>query len=132
MSRAGDCLDNAMAESFFATLKAELVDAQRWPTRAAARTAIFAWIEVFYNRQRRHSALAYQAPVTFEEEHCCCCRSRRLALTCPCYRANLTLGEVVAEDDQRDPIALDEVEELACAAKQLPTSSSRSDGSRSG
>jgi len=67
MSRRGDCLDNAMAERFFATLKAELVDAQRWPTRAAAQTAIFAWIEAFYNRQRRHSALNYQPPVTFEE-----------------------------------------------------------------
>ncbi len=67
MSRAGECLDNAMAESFFATLKAELIGARAWPTRAAARTAIFEWIEVFYNRQRAHSALAYCAPVTFEE-----------------------------------------------------------------
>lgn len=67
MSRSGDCLDNAMAESFFATLKAELVDARIWPTRAAARTAIFEWIEVWYNRQRRHSALAYRPPAVFEE-----------------------------------------------------------------
>jgi transposase InsO family protein len=66
MSRTSDCLDNAMAESFFATLKAELIDTRRWPTRAAAQTAIFAWLEVFYNRQRCHSALNYQAPVTFE------------------------------------------------------------------
>jgi transposase InsO family protein len=69
MSRAGECLDNAMAESFFATLKAELVDARTWPTRATARTAIFEWIEVWYNRQRRHSALAYRAPVTHEAQH---------------------------------------------------------------
>jgi len=75
MSRSGTCLDNAMAESFFATLKAELADAQRWPNRAAARTAIFAWIEAFYNRQRRHSALAYQPPVAFEEDV--------LLLSCP-------------------------------------------------
>ena len=68
MSRAGDCLDNAMAESFFATLKAELVDARPWPTRAAARTAIFEWLEVWYNRQRRHSALGYRPPVAFEED----------------------------------------------------------------
>ena len=67
MSRSGDCLDNAVAESFFATLKAELGDARTWPTRAAARLAIFEWIEVWYNRQRRHSALAYQPPVAFEE-----------------------------------------------------------------
>jgi putative transposase len=67
MSRAGQCLDNAMAESFFATLKTEFADAQRWSTRAAARTAIFEWIEVFYNRQRLHSALTYQAPASFED-----------------------------------------------------------------
>ncbi len=69
MSRAGKCLDNAMAESFFATLKAELVDARTWPTRVAARQAIFEWIEVWYNRQRRHSALAYRTPVAREEQH---------------------------------------------------------------
>jgi putative transposase len=68
MSRSGDCLDNAMAESFFATLKAEAADARPWPTRAAARTAVFAWLEVWYNRQRRHSALNYRPPVTFEED----------------------------------------------------------------
>ena len=67
MSRSGDCLDNAMAESFFATFKAELVADQQWPTRAAARTAIFEWLEVFYNRQRCHSALAYRSPVAHEE-----------------------------------------------------------------
>jgi transposase InsO family protein len=57
MRRGGDCLGNAMAERCFATLKAELVDRHHWVTRAAARTAIFAWLEVFYNRQRAHSAL---------------------------------------------------------------------------
>ena len=67
MSRSGDCLDNAMAESFFATLKAELCDRRTWATRLAARTAIFEWIEVFYNRQRAHSALAFQPPAVFEE-----------------------------------------------------------------
>ena len=66
MSRAGDCYDNALAESFFGTLKAELVQGQRWPSRRAARLAVFEWLEVFYNRQRRHSALAYLSPVTFE------------------------------------------------------------------
>jgi putative transposase len=67
MSRSGNCLDNAMAESFFATLKTELLDRQRWPTRAAARQAIFEWIEVWYNRQRRHSALGYRSPAAFEQ-----------------------------------------------------------------
>ncbi len=74
MSRSGDCLDNAMAESFFATLKAEVADTRAWPSRTAARTAIFEWLEVWYNRQRRHSALAYQPPVAFEEV---------LLLSCP-------------------------------------------------
>ena len=69
VSRAGECLDNAMAESFFATLKAELTDTKTWPTRGAARLAIFEWIEVWYNRQRRHSALAYRAPVAHEAQH---------------------------------------------------------------
>ena len=68
MSRAGECLDNAVAESFFATLKAELVDAHTWPTRAAARTAIFEWIEVWYNRQRRHSTLGYLTPGAHERQ----------------------------------------------------------------
>jgi len=68
MSRSGDCYDNALAERFFATLKAELVNTQRWPTRAAARRAIFAWLEVWYNRQRRHSALNYSSSVAHEEQ----------------------------------------------------------------
>lgn len=67
MSRAGDCFDNAMAESFFAALKAEIVDARPWPTRQGARRAIFEWIEVWYNRRRRHSALGYHSPVAWEE-----------------------------------------------------------------
>jgi len=66
MSRKGDCWDNAVAESFFATLKAELVDGTRFQTRAAARTAIFEYIEAFYNRRRIHSHLAYKTPVDFE------------------------------------------------------------------
>jgi len=68
MSRAGECRDNAMAERFFATLKAELVDTRAWPPRAAARLAICAWIEVWYNRQRRHSALGYLTPVAHERQ----------------------------------------------------------------
>lgn len=66
MSRAGNCYDNAMQESFFATLKTECAD-KPFPTRAAARTAIFDYIEVFYNRQRLHSSLGYLSPADFEQ-----------------------------------------------------------------
>lgn len=67
MSRAADCYDNALAESFFAKLKSELVDRTTWATRRQARLAVFEWIEVFSNRQRLHSALGYQTPLAFEE-----------------------------------------------------------------
>jgi putative transposase len=66
MSRRGDCWDNAVAESFFASLKLELVYQVQWRTRAEARTAIFEYLEFFYNRRRRHSSLGYLSPVEFE------------------------------------------------------------------
>ena len=66
MSRKGNCWDNAVAESFFATLKTELVYTRRFATRAEAREAIFEYIEVFYNRRRRHSSIGYVSPVEFE------------------------------------------------------------------
>lgn len=69
MSRRGDCWDNAVAESFFATLKVELVHDAVWATRAAARTELFDYLEVFYNGQRRHSALGYLSPRVFEQRH---------------------------------------------------------------
>lgn len=67
MSRRGDCWDNAVAESFFATLKVELVHDATWATRAVARTELFDYLEVFYNGQRRHSALGYLSPRAFEQ-----------------------------------------------------------------
>lgn len=66
MSRSGNCYDNAMMESFFATLKAEWGD-QRYATRAEARSAIFDYIERWYNRRRRHSSLGYLSPAVFEQ-----------------------------------------------------------------
>jgi transposase InsO family protein len=66
MSRTGNCWDNAVAESFFATLERELIDRHRWPTRAAARRAIFRYIETWYNPHRRHSALDYRSPAEYE------------------------------------------------------------------
>ena len=64
MSGSGNCYDNAMAESFFATLKLEAVQGRVFATRSEARMVIFDYIEVFYNRQRLHSGIAYAAPVT--------------------------------------------------------------------
>jgi len=66
MSRSGNCYDNAAMESFWSTLKLELVYRQDFQTRAQARTQIFDYIESFYNRQRTHSALGYRSPVDFE------------------------------------------------------------------
>lgn len=69
MGRTGSALDNAMAESFVSTLKAELVSLRRrFPTRRAAKTAIFDYIEGFYNRRRIHSSLGYKSPRDFEED----------------------------------------------------------------
>jgi transposase InsO family protein len=66
MSRKGDCWDNAVAESFFATLRAELVDHERYATREAAMKSIGDYIDNFYNVQRRHSYLGYLNPMEFE------------------------------------------------------------------
>ena len=67
MSRRGNCYDNAPMESFWGSLKNELLYQRRFATRAQARAAITEWIEVFYNRQRLHSALGYQSPVAFRQ-----------------------------------------------------------------
>ncbi len=66
MSRKGNCYDNAVQESFFGTLKTELVHHEEYPTRAEARMSIFEYIEMFYNRRRLHSSLGYQSPEAFE------------------------------------------------------------------
>ena len=65
----GDSYDNAMAESFFASLETELIDRSRWGTHAEARAAVFDWLVVFYDRQRRHSALGYVCPAEFERRY---------------------------------------------------------------
>jgi len=66
MGSRGDCFDNATAESFFATLECELLARHRFPTRSAARLALFDYIEGFYNTHRRHSALGYLSPAAYE------------------------------------------------------------------
>ncbi|MFI8829223.1 integrase core domain-containing protein [Streptomyces sp. NPDC053431] len=66
VGRTGQCWDNALTESFFSTLKNKLGDAHPWPSRAAARTAIFEWIESWYNLHRLHSSVGYRSPAEYE------------------------------------------------------------------
>ena len=66
MGSRGDCFDNAVLESFHASLKKDLVQRRSWPTKAEARTAVFDYIEAFYNRRRRHSTLGMLSPLEFE------------------------------------------------------------------
>ena len=68
MGSVGDCYDNAMCESFFATLECELIDRSTFPTHAEARVAIFEFIEGWYNRHRRHSSLGYLSPMDYEHQ----------------------------------------------------------------
>jgi putative transposase len=68
MSRKGNCFDNAPMESFWGSLKNELTHHQHHETRAHAKAAIQEYIEIFYNRQRRHSRLGYQSPAVFAEK----------------------------------------------------------------
>jgi putative transposase len=69
MGSVGDCFDNAMCESFFATLECELLDRRSFKTQVAARMAIFEFIEGWYNPHRRHSALDYLSPIDYERSH---------------------------------------------------------------
>jgi putative transposase len=69
MSRKGNCWDNAVAESFFSTLKAELIRGRRWGARLELRSALFEYIEVFYNRRRLHSSLGYRPPAEVENDY---------------------------------------------------------------
>ena len=73
MGSVGDAYDNAMAESFFATLECELLDRRRFKTQAEARNAVFEFIEGFYNPRRRHSSLGYLSPVEFERRALAAC-----------------------------------------------------------
>jgi putative transposase len=69
MGSVGDAYDNAMAESFFATLERELLSRRRFKTQAEAEMAVFEWIEGWYNPHRRHSSLGYRSPVNYERAH---------------------------------------------------------------
>ena len=69
MGTVGDAYDNAMAESFFASLECELIDRHSFQSKAEARLALFTYIEGWYNPRRRHSALGYRSPLNFERAH---------------------------------------------------------------
>ncbi len=69
MGSVGDCYDNALCESFFATLETELIDRRKFKTRSEAKPAVFDFIEGWYNPRRRHSALGYRSPARFEKDH---------------------------------------------------------------
>ena len=69
MGTVGDAYENAMAESFFATLECELIERRVWETQTEARLAVFTWIEGWYNPRRLHSGLGYMSPINFERKH---------------------------------------------------------------
>jgi len=69
MGSRGDCYDNAMAESFFATLEKDLIARSDWRTAGEARADVFEYIEVFYNRVRRHTSIGNLSPATYEERY---------------------------------------------------------------
>ena len=69
MGSVGDAYDNALVESFFASLETELIDRRHWRTRDEARSDVFEYIEAFYNRRRRHSFLGYLSPAEYEARH---------------------------------------------------------------
>ncbi len=69
MSRKGECLDNAVAESFFGSLKTEWIDGEDYRSKPQAKQSLFEYIEVFYNRRRRHSYLGNISPVEYEQRH---------------------------------------------------------------
>jgi putative transposase len=68
VGRRGQCWDNAVAESFFATIKRELIDTRPWPTRAGLHRAVFEWIEGWYNTRRLHSSLGYRTPAQADRD----------------------------------------------------------------
>jgi transposase InsO family protein len=69
MGSVGDCFDNAVVESFWARMQVELLNRQRWRTRIELANAIFEYLEIFHNRQRRHSALGMHTPIEYERIH---------------------------------------------------------------
>ena len=89
MGTKGDCFDNAAMESFHASLKKELINRQSWASRQQAKTAVFGYIEGFYNRRRRHSRLGMLCPVAFEARHALAPGASRAPAPAPAPAENL-------------------------------------------
>lgn len=100
MSRKGNCRDNAPTESFFGSLKNERVHGTRYATRAQAVADLFDYIEVFYNRSRRHSALGYQPPVQFLRDWITTQHERKIAAWCRRLGRRKTEGTSQLSDPQ--------------------------------
>ena len=110
---AGDCFDNAMAESFFATLECGLVDRRSFQIRAEARMAIFAFLESWYGTRRRHSALGYLSPNEFER--------REARSTGQSARALVELRSVEIAELVRQPDFLDALGDYGILLTRVPT-----------
>jgi transposase InsO family protein len=93
MGSVGDAYDNAMCESFFATLECELLHRCRFKTQTEARSAVFAFIEGFYNPRRRHSSIGYFSPIDYE--HRASCSNRQSRRTPACRRARGRQGQAL-------------------------------------
>jgi putative transposase len=113
MGSVGDCYDNAMAESFFATLECELLDRRRFKTHAEARIAVFEFIEGFYNPHRRHSSIGYLSPINYEH------RCSRMALDPDAPKHANVLTVVKARPGDTEP------DRTACVQADLDRRSSR-------
>ena len=92
MGSVGDAYDNAMCESFFATLECELLARSRFRTPAEARSVVFSFIEGFYNPRRRHSSIGYHAPIDFERQQQTTASLPAHTSLPPCSRPSRTLG----------------------------------------
>ena len=116
MGSVGDCYDNAVCETFHATLKKEKIYRQSWPTRAAARTAVFEYIEGWYNPRRRHSTLGYLSPIEFERHHA--------ELAQPCSRPRIRPTDRSRRPRRRPQTGLQRVASRRSASSWLPTARS--------
>ena len=104
MGSVGDAYDNAMAESFFASLECELLDRRSWQSKTEARLALFTYIEGWYNPRRRHSALGYQSPANFERNPRPTSKPKHGLPTAPPASGLLRAGGVAVDNPAPQPM----------------------------